>query len=118
MIKRHYHPDWLSVWCVAFFVDFGSINIPKDLNIPPSLRMLGIEPQTKLNCEILDPSKGFEVRWAIAGRSIVTQLVAKYVIHPLKGLTPLYIPININFSDSTMASTWLLACPETIASPS
>ncbi|TRY81057.1 hypothetical protein TCAL_09448 [Tigriopus californicus] len=69
--------DWLSIWCVAFFVDFGSIRIPKDLNVPPSLRMLGIEPQTKLNCEILDPSQGFEVRWAIAGRSIVTQLVAK-----------------------------------------
>lgn len=39
--------------------------------------MLGVEPQTKLNCEVLDPSQGFEVRWAIAGRSIVTQLVAK-----------------------------------------
>ncbi len=58
--------------------------------------MLGIEPQvtirrslenqnhvmflflqTKLNCEILDQSKGYEVRWAIAGKSIVTQLVAK-----------------------------------------
>ena len=23
-----------------------------DLNIPPSLRMLGIEPQSKLNCEV------------------------------------------------------------------
>jgi hypothetical protein len=30
---------------VAFFVDFGSIIIPKGLNVPPSLRMLGIEPQ-------------------------------------------------------------------------
>ena len=39
--------------------------------------MLGIEPQTKLNCEVLDASIGYEVRWAIAGKSIVTQLVAK-----------------------------------------
>ncbi len=70
-------PEWLSVWCVAFFVDFGHIKIPRDLNVPPSLRMLGIEPQTKLNCEILDRESGFEVRWAIAGKSIVTQLVAK-----------------------------------------
>ena len=69
--------EWLSVWCVAFFVDFGHVSIPKNLNVPPSLRMLGVEPQTKLNCEVLDPSQGFEVRWAIAGRSIVTQLVAK-----------------------------------------
>jgi len=39
--------------------------------------MLGIEPQSKLNCEILDEAKGFEVRWAIAGKSMVTQLVAR-----------------------------------------
>ena len=30
--------EWLSVWCVAFFVDFGNVNIPKNLNVPPSLR--------------------------------------------------------------------------------
>jgi len=69
--------DWLSVWCIAFFVDFGHIRVPENLNVPPSLRMLGIEPQTKLNCEVLDASMGYEVRWAIAGKSIVTQLVAK-----------------------------------------
>ena len=103
------------MWCVAFFVDFGHIEIPRNLNVPPSLRMLGIEPQvlifttlhliiqclfiiqnsylykaiiphdqilfqTKLNCEILDDAKAFEVRWAIAGKSIVTQLVARYII--------------------------------------
>ena len=44
--------DWLSVWCVAFYVDFGSVRIPRNLNVPPSLRMLGIEPQSKLNCEV------------------------------------------------------------------
>ncbi|XP_023337627.1 protein Skeletor, isoforms B/C [Eurytemora carolleeae] len=69
--------DWLSVWCISFFVDFGSIRIPKNLNVPPSLRMLGIEPQSKLNCEVLEESIGLEVRWAIAGKSIVTQLVAR-----------------------------------------
>jgi len=69
--------DWLSVWCIAFFVDFGSIRIPRSLNVPPSLRMLNIEPQSKLNCEVLDESIGFEVRWAIAGKSIVTQLVGR-----------------------------------------
>jgi len=69
--------DWLSVWCVAFYVDFGSVRIPRNLNVPPSLRMLGIEPQSKLNCEVLDDSMGYEVRWAIAGKSIVTQLVAR-----------------------------------------
>lgn len=69
--------DWLSIWCVDFFVDFGHVRIPKNLNVPPSLRMLGVEPQSKLNCEVLDESMGLEVRWAIAGKSIVTQLVAR-----------------------------------------
>lgn len=69
--------DWLSVWCEAFYVDFGTVRIPRDLNVPPSLRMLGIEPQSKLNCEVLDERIGYEVRWAIAGKSIVTQLVAR-----------------------------------------
>ena len=40
------------MWCVAFYVDFGHVRIPRDLNVPPSLRMLGIEPQSKLNCEV------------------------------------------------------------------
>ena len=37
---------------MAFYVDFGHVRIPRDLNVPPSLRMLGIEPQSKLNCEV------------------------------------------------------------------
>ena len=49
--------DWLSIWCIAFFVDFGNVQIPRNLNVPPSLRMLGVEPQTKLNCEVLDSSQ-------------------------------------------------------------
>ena len=67
----------MSVWCIAFYVDFGHVRIPRNLNVPPSLRMLGIEPQSKLNCEVLDENIGYEVRWAIAGKSIVTQLVAR-----------------------------------------
>lgn len=33
--------------------------------------------QSKLNCEILYDDLAFEVRWAVAGDSIVLQLVAK-----------------------------------------
>lgn len=33
--------------------------------------------QSKLNCEVLDENLAFEVRWAVAGESIVLQLVAK-----------------------------------------
>ncbi|KAI8117583.1 isoforms D/E, Protein Skeletor, partial [Lucilia cuprina] len=66
-----------GVWCEAFTVDFGHVRIPKNLNVPPSLKMLGISPQSKLNCEVLYDDKAFEVRWAMAGDSIVVQMVAK-----------------------------------------
>ncbi|XP_018341268.1 PREDICTED: protein Skeletor, isoforms B/C isoform X2 [Trachymyrmex septentrionalis] len=66
-----------GVWCEAFAVDFGHVQIPHSLNIPPSLKMLGVSPQSKLNCEVLEDSLAFEVRWAVAGDSIVIQLVAK-----------------------------------------
>ncbi|KAI5694329.1 hypothetical protein M8J75_015154 [Diaphorina citri] len=36
-----------------------------------------INEMSKLNCEVLHDSSAFEVRWAIAGDSIVLQLVAK-----------------------------------------
>ncbi|CAL1686322.1 unnamed protein product [Lasius platythorax] len=66
-----------GVWCEAFAVDFGHVKIPQGLNVPPSLKMLGVSPQSKLNCEVLDDGLAFEVRWAVAGDSIVVQLVAK-----------------------------------------
>lgn len=37
--------EWLSVWCKAYGIDFGHIRIPKNLNVPPSLKMLGVAPQ-------------------------------------------------------------------------
>lgn len=37
--------DYFGVWCEAFSVDFGHVRLPKTLNVPPSLRMLGISPQ-------------------------------------------------------------------------
>ena len=36
-----------GVWCEAFTVDFGHVQIPQGLNVPPSLKMLGISPQVK-----------------------------------------------------------------------
>jgi hypothetical protein len=34
-----------GVWCEAFTVDFGHVEIPENLLVPPSLKMLGISPQ-------------------------------------------------------------------------
>lgn len=33
--------------------------------------------QSKLNCEVLHDDLAFEVRWAVAGESVVIQLVSK-----------------------------------------
>ncbi|KAA0195331.1 hypothetical protein HAZT_HAZT002925 [Hyalella azteca] len=41
--------DYLSVWCKAFFADFGNVRIPATLNVPPSLKMLGVAPQNSGN---------------------------------------------------------------------
>ncbi|XP_050310336.1 protein Skeletor, isoforms B/C isoform X1 [Anthonomus grandis grandis] len=64
-----------GIWCEQFTVDFGHIQIPPNLNVPPSLKMLGVSPQSKLNCEVLNDKLALEVRWAVAGESIVLQLV-------------------------------------------
>ncbi|GLV32775.1 skeletor [Carabus blaptoides fortunei] len=66
-----------GIWCEAFTVDFGHVRVPQSLNVPPSLKMLGVSPQSKLNCEVLYDELAFEVRWAVAGDSIVLQLVSK-----------------------------------------
>lgn len=34
-----------GIWCEAFTVDFGHVSIPTVLNVPPSLKMLGVLPQ-------------------------------------------------------------------------
>ncbi|XP_075986894.1 DM13 and DOMON_DOH domain-containing protein skeletor isoform X2 [Anticarsia gemmatalis] len=68
-----------AVWCEAFTVNFGHVALPRAAlaSVPPSLKMLGVSPQSKLNCEVLHDELAFEVRWAVAGDSIVLQLVAK-----------------------------------------
>uniref|UniRef100_A0A1B0DPP8 DM13 domain-containing protein n=1 Tax=Phlebotomus papatasi TaxID=29031 RepID=A0A1B0DPP8_PHLPP len=71
-----------GVWCEAFTVDFGHVRIPEGIVVPPSLKMLGVSPQSKLNCEVLFDDLAFEVRWAVAGESVVVQLVAKLARSP------------------------------------
>lgn len=34
-----------GIWCEAFTVDFGHVSVPSVLNVPPSLKMLGVLPQ-------------------------------------------------------------------------
>jgi len=39
-----------GIWCEAFTVDFGHVPIPSALNVPPSLKMLGVLPQVSKIC--------------------------------------------------------------------
>lgn len=32
-----YDIEWLSVWCVEYRHNFGHVNIPSDLDVPPAL---------------------------------------------------------------------------------
>ncbi|XP_048001744.1 protein Skeletor, isoforms B/C isoform X5 [Leguminivora glycinivorella] len=38
-----------GVWCEAFTVDFGHVQLPREqlANVPPSLKMLGVSPQSR-----------------------------------------------------------------------
>ncbi|OXA45645.1 Protein Skeletor, isoforms B/C [Folsomia candida] len=37
--------DYFGVWCRLYSIDFGHVRITPGLNVPPSLRMLGVAPQ-------------------------------------------------------------------------
>ncbi|RWS12065.1 protein Skeletor: isoforms D/E-like protein, partial [Dinothrombium tinctorium] len=69
--------DFFGVWCVEFQVDFGHTRIPHNVLVPPSPRMLGVKPESKLNCEVLYDALGFEIRWVMDGDDIVMQLVGR-----------------------------------------
>ena len=36
----------------------------------------GLSAQSKLNCEVLSPELGLQLRWSLAGSSIILQIVA------------------------------------------
>ena len=39
--------DYFGIWCRLYYVDFGHVRVPKNLNVPPSLKMLGVTPQVR-----------------------------------------------------------------------
>uniref|UniRef100_T1JH62 DOMON domain-containing protein n=1 Tax=Strigamia maritima TaxID=126957 RepID=T1JH62_STRMM len=58
--------DYFGVWCRAATSDFGHFKMPKDLNVPPSPKMLGQSVKQKLNCEVLNFEPPLEVRWVLS----------------------------------------------------
>ncbi|KAF6210117.1 hypothetical protein GE061_015873 [Apolygus lucorum] len=82
-----YDIDWLAVWCIQYQHNFGHVNMPKDLDVPPALGQTKIttsstspdpdaETETVLNCrELLD--ERMQVEWHIEGEWLYITLAAK-----------------------------------------
>merc|ERR1711892_382362 len=66
---------WLAIWSQSLQSSFAEIEIPRQLNVPPAQRILGISPQSKLNCEVLSNSIGLQLRWSVAQENIILQIV-------------------------------------------
>ena len=65
-------------------MSLASVDIPPEANVPPALEKLGVDPQTTLNCELLDLNFGLELRWTLASSEsddepggIILQLVSR-----------------------------------------
>ena len=65
-------------------MSLASVDIPAEANVPPALEKLGVDPQSTLNCELLDKDFGLELRWTMAAPSdgeeesgIILQLVSR-----------------------------------------
>ncbi|KAI2799824.1 hypothetical protein BLOT_014252 [Blomia tropicalis] len=105
--KTIYDFDWFGVWEESFQADFANMAIPKHVRVPPSARMLGTRNENKLNCEVLNDHRGFEIRWIMDNDDIVMQLVSK--LYPRE-----YMAFGLSKNDhiSTMNSadaavTWI-----------
>ncbi|XP_054266957.1 protein Skeletor, isoforms B/C isoform X2 [Macrosteles quadrilineatus] len=83
-----YDIDWLAVWCVQYRHNFGHVNIPKDLDVPPALGQTKIttsstasSPTTQSlpllsNCrEMLD--ERLQVQWEKQGDHVEIQLAGR-----------------------------------------
>ncbi|BES96550.1 Electron transfer DM13 [Nesidiocoris tenuis] len=80
-----YDIDWLAVWCVQYQHNFGHVNIPKDLDVPPALGQTKIttsspipEPGGEIfsNCrDLLD--ERMQVQWRIDGDFLQVTVSAK-----------------------------------------
>ncbi|XP_072384339.1 protein Skeletor, isoforms B/C [Diabrotica undecimpunctata] len=77
-----YDIDWLAIWCVQYRHNFGHVNIPKDLDVPPALGQTKVSTSTTprtsppANCrEFLD--KRLQVRWKIEDEFVDISLSAK-----------------------------------------
>ncbi|XP_050436047.1 protein Skeletor, isoforms B/C [Adelges cooleyi] len=85
--------DWLAVWCVQYTHNFGHVNIPDDLDVPPALGQTKLTPSwwynptssttsdpgshwEMNNCRELLPAR-LQVQWEVQGDWVQVQLTGK-----------------------------------------
>ncbi|KAL4149249.1 hypothetical protein QTP88_003230 [Uroleucon formosanum] len=85
--------DWLAVWCVQYTHNFGHVNVPDDLDVPPALGQTKLTPTwwynptssttsdpegrwEMSNCRDLLPGK-LQVHWEVQGDWVQVQLTGK-----------------------------------------
>ncbi|XP_025413670.1 protein Skeletor, isoforms B/C-like isoform X2 [Sipha flava] len=78
--------DWLAVWCVQYTHNFGHVNIPDDLDVPPALGQTKLTTSSTTsdpeghwemsNCRDLLPGK-LQVHWEVQGDWVQVQLTGK-----------------------------------------
>ena len=67
---------WLSIWSEKIKISLAHTLFPPNVNLPPSLDTIGVEPESTLNCEMLDDKLGLELRWTVSGQDVILQLVS------------------------------------------
>ncbi|GAB0093554.1 protein Skeletor, isoforms B/C [Sergentomyia squamirostris] len=67
--------DWISVYDLEVNENFGSILIPDDLNVPPSLIKIQQHPKALPNCKQLH--KDLRVSWEVFGPQITIELAGQ-----------------------------------------
>ena len=67
---------WLSIWSEKIKISLAHTLFPPNVILPPSLDTIGVEPESTLNCEMLDDDLGLELRWTISGQDVILQLVS------------------------------------------
>ncbi|GIX99367.1 hypothetical protein CDAR_470311 [Caerostris darwini] len=101
---------FLSLWSSSENENYGSVEIPSDLNIPPSPRILDLVTErevNKFNCEMLNDNLGLQVRWLIKGNGIIIHLVGNIEHSEYMALGFSKDDTETKFDGADAAITWL-----------
>ncbi|CAL1300524.1 unnamed protein product [Larinioides sclopetarius] len=101
---------FLILWSNVEKESYGFVEIPRNLNVPPSLRTIDVEAEVetnKINCEMLNDNLGLEVRWHISGNDIVIHLVGNLEESEYMMLGLSKDDTETKFDSADAAVTWI-----------